>query len=77
MAKIDVEELPWDIKKLKLSLGGIDDELGFIEVEVFNDDRFSIRDASSDNVEECKWSFDDINIEAARRLRDFLIYAVR
>jgi len=67
--------LPWDIKQLKLSMGGIDDEKGFIRFEIFNDDTFNIYqgDRSEDGDE---WFYEEINIEAARRLRDFLNYAV-
>ncbi len=70
------DDLPWDIKTLKLSLGGQDDEKGFIVFELFNDEFFSIRDGNNNNGNGAEWAFDDINIEAARRLRDFLIYAI-
>ena len=65
---------PWDIKELTLSLGGIDDENGFIRFSVFNDEYFSIHDGDSDH--DCAWAYHDIDMDAARRLRDFLNYAV-
>jgi hypothetical protein len=66
-------EIPWDIKTLKLSLGGICDENGFVTFEIFDDDRFCIY---AGNMDSPKWFCEDIDIEAARRLRDFLNYAV-
>jgi hypothetical protein len=68
------ECLPWDVKTLKLSLGGESDEYGFITFEVFDDNKFSIREGDGDPNSE--WFYEEINIEAARRLRDFLNYAV-
>lgn len=79
LIKNNKPDLPWDIKTLTLSLGGIDDDKGFIKFSVFDDKYFSIRDGGlGDDGENgnCAWIFDDINIDAARRLRDFLIYAV-
>jgi hypothetical protein len=68
------ECLPWDVKILKLSLGGESDEYGFITFEVFDDNNFSIREGDGDG--DTEWFYEEINIEAARRLRDFLNYAV-
>lgn len=68
------ECLPWDVKKLKLSLGGISDEYGFITFEVFDDDEFNIYEG--DGSGDGDWFYENINIEAAKRLRDFLNYAV-
>ncbi len=67
---------PWDIKTLKLSLGGEMDCNGFITFEIFSDERFSIYEGDDPRRQDLKWFVEEIDIEAARRLRDFLIYAV-
>lgn len=71
----DDEGVPWDIKRLVLSLGGYEDWKGFITFEVFNDKEFNIFDG--DGHGEGKWSYEEIEMDAARRLRDFLNYAVK
>lgn len=65
---------PWDSKRLHLSLGGIDDENGYLTFEIFDDTRFSIYDGPE--PVESEWFREEIDIDAARRLRDFLNYAV-
>ena len=69
------ERLPWDIKELRLSLGGDADENGFITFQVLDDDRLNIYEGTYP-ADEPSWYYEEINIEAARRLRDFLNYAV-
>lgn len=69
------ENKPWDIKKLVLSLGGESDENGFITFEIFNDDTFNIFEGDGNSFD-YKWFYEDIDIRAAARLRDFLNYAV-
>ena len=66
---------PWDVKSLTLSLGGADDENGFITFEVFDDNVFNIYEGSKLG-EEHEWFYEEIDIDAARRLRDFLNFAV-
>ena len=68
------DEKPWDIKRLILSLGGENDENGFIKFEVFDDAHFSIYEGNGS--QDPKWSYEGIDLEAAKRLRDFLIYAL-
>ena len=70
--EIDDDEKPWDVKTLKLSLGGEYDSKGWITFEVFNDDKFGIYEG--DPRGESDWHYDEIDISAARRLRDFLNY---
>lgn len=74
------EEKPWDIKTLNISLGGEDDYKGFIRLEIFNDDSFGLyvddKGTGKDGIKEYAWSMDDIDLSAAVRIRDFLIYAL-
>lgn len=72
----DLDTKPWDIKRLLLSLGGEDglDSNGFIVFEIFNNERFNIYEG--DGRSESKWFYEEIDLEAARCLRDFLNYAV-
>ena len=74
-AETNKEELPWDVKTLDLSLGGPDDENGFVKFRVFNDERFSIH-VNENSDRECDWSCEDIHLDAARRLRNFLNWAI-
>jgi hypothetical protein len=73
-SRTDDSARPWDIKRLVLSLGGFDDERGFLTFEVFNDGWFAIYEG--DLTTTAPWFCEEIPIEAARRLRDFLNYAV-
>lgn len=68
---------PWDIKRLALSLGGEDDEHGFITFEVFDNKTLNIYEGTSDDSAQPKWFYEDIDLRAARLLRDFLNYAVK
>lgn len=70
MVKIEQEEAAWDSKSLYLSFGG---EKGAIRFEIIGDDNFLIYEDAGVGHE---WFYEDIDIDAARRLRDFLIYAV-
>lgn len=65
--------MPWDVKTLKLSLGGESDSKGWITFQVFNDTSFNIYEGDPLNA---AWYFEEIDIAAAKRLRDFLNYAV-
>ena len=69
------DEKPWDIKELCLSLGGETDEKGFITFQIFSDRSFNIYEGSNPR-DKSAWHYEDIDLSAARRLRDFLIYAV-
>lgn len=71
-----VDDKPWDIKILKLSLGGEDDEKGFITFRIFDDKHFEIYEGD-DVLRESKWFYEEIDLNAAYRIRDFLIYALR
>jgi hypothetical protein len=73
-SRTDDDARPWDIKRLVLSLGGFDDERGFLTFEVFNDNWLGIYEG--DSTAKAPWFREQIPIEAARRLRDFLNYAV-
>ena len=64
----------WDIKKI--SIYPFDDSSMCITVEVFSDREFSIkmtRDGST--LDEDSFTMEDLPLDAARRLRDFLNYA--
>ena len=76
MQRIELEDdnMPWDVKTLKLSLGGELDRKGWITFQVFNDNNFNIYEG--DEGSENGWHFEDIDMSAAKRLRDFLNYAV-
>jgi hypothetical protein len=69
------ENKPWDVKTLCLSLGGPDDEHGFLRFEIFDDCSFSIYEGEEGRANG-GWRREGIDIEAARRLRDFLNFAV-
>lgn len=65
----------WDIKQASISLGGPSDLKGFMKVEIFNDSEFAIY-FNEKTTGECDFFVDGIHLNAARRLRDFLNYAV-
>lgn len=71
----DYNDLPWDVKVVKIELGG--HEGRWIDFEVFGDKLFRISFA---NVEmftgDGNISTGEMHMEVARRLRDFLNYAV-
>jgi hypothetical protein len=69
------ENKPWDVKTLCLSLGGPDDARGFLRFEIFDDCSFSIYEGEEGRANG-GWRREGIDIEAARRLRDFLNFAV-
>ena len=65
------DEKPWDVKELRLCLDGDGDS--WVKIDIFNDDSFNIKVYSGGEEE---WWRENINLDAARRLRDFLIYAL-
>jgi hypothetical protein len=71
---------PWDIKTVKISLGNEWDENGWLETEVFDDKTFRITFSGADmrwNTEDrSDCTVEDMPLSVARRLRDFLNYAV-
>jgi len=71
---------PWDVKIVRISLGGKFDKNGFLEVEIFDDDSFRITfidaDMKSDTEDESDCTVEGMSLSVARRLRDFLNYAV-
>jgi len=64
----------WDVKQLRLCLGGVYED-DWIEIEIFDDNSFNMYCNKKHNGE-VEWAFEDADIEAAKRLRDFLIYAL-
>ena len=62
---------PWDLKTVKIELGDHCDRWLF--ASVFNDSEFSISFRQSDDEE---FQVDEMHLDVARRLRDFLNYAV-
>lgn len=84
--KMEDDGKPWDIKSIKISLGGETDGNGFVEAEVFDNDHFRLTfenvTFSGYEIKDGKLlrgeiTLEDINIDFARRLRDFLNYAVK
>jgi hypothetical protein len=76
---MESENKPWDVRGIQISLGGEDDEIGFLEAELF-DDRFRISFRNA-NLTGCPRGVDSVTLEemdidVAKRLRDFLNYAV-
>ena len=76
----DEDMKPWDIKRLTISLGGEEyevDSKGFLTFEVFSDDTFNIYEGDQATPHRApKWCAENIDMSAARRIRDFLNYAV-
>ena len=69
----------WDIKILKVSLNGEEDEedcRGFLEVEKFGDKCVSFYLNGKENGE-VEQHIENISIDSARRIRDFLIYSLQ
>jgi len=72
---IDMDEnKPWDIKTIKVSLGGEDDVNGFVVFQIFEYREGAKLIIKSNDDEDC--FFGEIPMDAAIRLRDFLNYAV-
>ena len=72
----DDDGFPWDVKRVNIDLGGDDDE--YIEAMVFCDRAFSIAIRKIDVLRsENEITVDGMHIDVARRLRDFLNYAVK
>ena len=71
---------PWDVKTVKISLGGEADENGWLEAEVFDDETFRITfrgaDMRWDTEDRSDCTVEEMPLSIARRLRDFLNYAV-
>lgn len=65
----------WDIKTIKISLGGEDDENGFLDVEIFNRDSLGLYLNKKDDGD-AESFIENISIDAAKRIRDFLNYAL-
>ncbi len=68
---------PWDIKKIDIEFG--DDS--WMKVQIFNDEFFEIEflnaDLSGCPVGLTAVACEEINLEVARKLRDFLNYALK
>ena len=69
----------WDVKKVEIELGDDGDE--WLSVEVFGDTGFSllfsgIETALADRDGQISTGVEGMHIDVARRLRDFLNYAV-
>lgn len=65
---------PWDVKTLTLSL----DYECFVTIEVFNDDLVNIYEGDQKTPDRDPVYFvEGIDLDAARRLRDFLNYAIK
>ena len=71
---------PWDVKTVNISLGGEADENGWLEAEVFDDETFRITfrgaDMRWDTEDRSDCTVEEMPLSIARRLRDFLNYAV-
>ena len=71
---------PWDVKTVKISLGGESDENGWLEAEVFDDETFRITfrgaDMRWDTEDRSDCTVEEMPLSIARMLRDFLNYAV-
>jgi hypothetical protein len=80
MKELTNEAPPWDIKTINISLGGEEDENGFMNIEVFNDEHFHIafRNANVCYSETNQNDFlvENMSLSVAKRLRDFLNYAI-
>lgn len=68
----------WDVKELTLNLGeesrtNVKGEPN-IRFEIFDDDTLAIYQGGRSN-EEPIWFYEEISMDAAKRLRDFLFYA--
>ena len=72
----DDGEFPWDVKEVRIDLGGNYDEC--IKAEVFCDRAFSITLSNVDvSRSGNEIAIEGMHIDVARRLRDFLNYAVK
>lgn len=61
----------WDVKSIKICIR--EDE--FIEFVIFGDSDLNIYE-SGRHEKDSQWNVEGVDIEAAKRLRDFLIYAI-
>jgi hypothetical protein len=71
---------PWDVREVKISLGGGGDNNGFLSAEVFSPQDEHIHwslylNKQSDG--ECDFCIKSMDIRSAISLRDFLIYALK
>ena len=71
---------PWDIREVRISLGGGSDDNGFLSAEVFSPQDEHIHwglylNKLSDGS--CDFSIESMDIRSAISLRDFLIYALK
>lgn len=75
---INEEFKPWDIKSLRLSLGGEDDGIGWIDIRIVDDEYFcmTIERVSHGAENNLELTLNNIDMDVARRLRDFLNYAI-
>jgi len=65
----------WDIKTMNISFGSDLDEKGFLKFEFFNDSSFGIYLNQKDDGDD-EWHCENIDIEVARRLKNFLVFAL-
>ena len=71
---------PWDIREVRISLGGGGDDNGFLSAEVFSPQDEHINwslylNKRSDG--DCDFCIESMDIRSAISLRDFLIYALK
>lgn len=77
MASDDLEK-PWDVKKIDIFIGVTD--LGterWINLELFDDDHLNITIKDPFKTGKRGKVVEHISLDAAKRLRDFLIYAIK
>ena len=73
--KYDDNDMPWDVKTVKIELGDHGDE--WLEVEIFGDKQFRITFKNADvRGSDGEQTVEEMHMDVARRLRDFLNYAV-
>lgn len=73
--KHDDSNMPWDVKTVRIELGDHGDE--WLEMEVFSDNSFRITFKNVAFVgTEGEHTVEEMHLDIARRLRDFLNYAV-
>lgn len=71
----DESDMPWDVKRITINLGGEDDAM--LEVEIFCERQFGIRFTSIEHSGTFEnFEVEEMHMDVARRLRDFLNYAV-
>ena len=79
----NVDNKPWDKKEIKISLGGESDSNGWLICEIFSDSEFLISFTGADFrfedgqvTDKTDFTVEEMDLDVARRLRDFLIYAI-